>query len=114
MMDSPQVVSFGRRRIIPAAPPPVETIAEPERIGSGLGGEAILELRNLCLGRLDPTAVAAMPADRLTIEVERLISEIATDRRMQLNAREQHALANELVHDIVGLGPLEPLLEDDS
>jgi pilus assembly protein CpaF len=114
MMDSPQIVSFGRRRMIPAAPPLVETVAEPERIGSGLGGEALVELRNLCLGRLDPTAVAAMPSDRLTIEVERLISEIATGRRMQLNAREQHALANELVHDIVGLGPLEPLLEDDS
>jgi pilus assembly protein CpaF len=31
-----------------------------------------------------------------------------------LNAREQHALAGELVHDMLGLGPLEPLLEDDS
>jgi len=43
-----------------------------------------------------------------------LISEIANDRRVQLNAREQRGLAAELVHDIVGMGPLEPLLEDDS
>ena len=55
-----------------------------------------------------------MPADRLTADVERLISEIATERRIQLNAREQRALAGELVDDILGLGPLEPLLEDDS
>ena len=40
--------------------------------------------------------------------------EIATDRRFQLNAREQRILANELVHDITGLGPLEQLLEDDT
>jgi pilus assembly protein CpaF len=31
-----------------------------------------------------------------------------------LNAREQRGLATELVHDIIGLGPLEPLLADDT
>src|SRR6202034_1057119 len=31
-----------------------------------------------------------------------------------LNAREQRQLAGELVNDMLGLGPLEPLLEDDS
>jgi len=46
--------------------------------------------------------------------VEKVIGAVATERRIQLNAREQRALANELVHDMVGLGPLEPLLEDDS
>ena len=49
-----------------------------------------------------------------TVDVERLISEIATERRIQLNGREQRELAGELVQDMLGLGPLEPLLEDDS
>ena len=113
-MDGGQSVSFGRRRPAPEAPAPASAPVEQEAVASGLDGDAIVELRNLCLGRLDPTAVAAMPSERLTVEVERLIAEIATDRRMQLNAREQRALAGELVHDIVGLGPLEPLLEDES
>src|SRR6201996_3269150 len=72
------------------------------------------ELRTLCLARLEPAAVAALPPDRLAGEVERLISEIATERRMQLNGREQRALAGELVNDILGLGPLETLLEDQT
>jgi pilus assembly protein CpaF len=76
-------------------------------------GAIIDELRGLCLARLDPAVVAALPADRLAAEVERLISEIATNRRVQLNAREQRALATELVNDMLGLGPLEPLLEDE-
>ncbi len=71
-------------------------------------------LRALCLARLEPAAVAALPPDRLMAEVERLIGEIATERRMQLNGREQRHLAGELVHDMLGLGPLEPLLADDS
>ncbi len=55
-----------------------------------------------------------MPVERLTADLERLVSEIATQNRIQLNGREQRGLATELVHDIIGLGPLEPLLADDT
>ena len=112
--------SFGRRSggqistpeppVQPPPPPPVET----KLSGGGVPSAAIAELRAICLARLEPTAVAAMPPERLATDVERLISEIATERRIQLNGREQRALAGELVHDILGLGPLETLLEDDS
>src|SRR5262245_24150143 len=79
---------------------------------AGVPSEAIAELRSVCLARLEPAAVAAMPPERLASDVERLISEIATERRIQLNGREQRALAGELANDILGLGQLETLLED--
>jgi pilus assembly protein CpaF len=72
------------------------------------------ELRMHCLTRLDPASIAGMPSDRLIDDIECLISEIATERRIHLNAREQRELAEELVNDITGLGPLERLLADDS
>jgi pilus assembly protein CpaF len=118
-MITVNVPTFGRRS---APPTPVftptseegsgETLREMMDAGSPITEDIVNELRNICLSRLDPNVVAAMPAERLILDVERLVSEIATDRRYQLNAREQHALANELVHDITGLGPLEQLLED--
>ncbi len=74
----------------------------------------VAELRALCLARMDATAVASLHPDRLLIEVERLISDLATEKRVQLNGREQRSLATELVDDMLGLGPLEPLLLDDS
>jgi pilus assembly protein CpaF len=74
----------------------------------------IVELRALCLTRMDATAVASLHPERLLIEVERLISDLATERRVQLNGREQRHLATELVDDMLGLGPLEPLLLDES
>jgi pilus assembly protein CpaF len=74
----------------------------------------IAELRALCLTRMDATAVASLAPERLLIEVERLISDLATERRVQLNGREQRSLATELVDDMLGLGPLEPLLLDDT
>ncbi|MDE8346896.1 MAG: ATPase, T2SS/T4P/T4SS family, partial [Acidocella sp.] len=74
----------------------------------------IAELRALCLTRMDATAVASLQPERLLLEVERLISDLATERRVQLNGREQRSLATELVDDMLGLGPLEPLLLDES
>ena len=102
------VSAFGRRTAdtpLPAALPEQRphTPATP-----------LTELRQICLTRLDPASVSGMAPDRLAVEVERLLAEIATEKRIQLNGREQRQLAGELVNDMLGLGPLEPLLEDDS
>ncbi|MDE1882549.1 MAG: CpaF family protein [Rhodospirillales bacterium] len=117
---------FGRRRREEIEPAPVPSVAahavlpqqaEVSRIPLDTGASVraeISELRNLCLARMDATAVAALPPERLLIEVERLISDLATDKRVQLNGREQRALATELVDDMLGLGPLEPLLLDET
>ena len=104
---------FGRRSesVAPLDPAPSADASAAQ--GAPLR-DSIAGLRTLCLARLDPAVVSHMPADQLVGDVERLISELASQNRAQLNAREQRALANELVNDIVGLGPLEPLLEDDS
>ena len=105
-----EVVAFGRRRTgDPAAPAP----SAPSS-GSSAPPHAIAELRGLCMGRLDPAAVAALRPERLSVEVKRLISDIATEQRIQLNLREEQELADELVNDMLGLGPLEALLNDDS
>ena len=70
--------TFGRRPtpgivpLRPNAPKPEPLPQHPA--ASSAPEEAIIELRNVCLGRLDPAAVAAMPEDRLTADVERLIS----------------------------------------
>jgi pilus assembly protein CpaF len=44
---------------------------------------------------------------------QNLVSEIATEQRIQLNEIEEATLAAELTNDMIGLGPLEPYLEDD-
>jgi pilus assembly protein CpaF len=109
--------AFGRRSGQPAAAPtpvvspvPAEVVnAAPASQSSGASA-----LRVACLARLDPATIAEISPDRLNADVERLIAEIADEKRIQLNGREQRQLAAELVDDIVGLGPLEPLLDDDT
>jgi pilus assembly protein CpaF len=110
-MSASVLPQFGRR--IGDLQPMVVTAPEISS-ENGPSAQAINEIRSLCLSRLEPGAVAGMSSERLASDMERLISEIATQNRIQLNAREQRGLATELVHDIVGLGPLEPLLADDT
>ena len=111
--------TFGQRAAASPAPPtplPARAGAEasPPRAEQGQTHAAPLaELHTLCLSRMDPVAVASTPPDRLALEVERLIADIATELRIQLNGREQRSLAAELVHDMLGLGPLETLLQDE-
>jgi pilus assembly protein CpaF len=107
-------VTFGRRNDTTAVSTPVvasSPAATPQPTDTS---SMLLELRNLCLMRLDPTLIATVPQDRIGAEVERLVAEIATERRIQLNGREQHALAIELANDMLGLGPLQPLLDDET
>ena len=113
--------TFGQRVAVPAAPaappPPArpnEEAAAPARAEQAQTHAASMaEVRTLCLSRMDPMAVASTPPDRLALEVERLIADIANERRIQLNGREQRTLAGDLVHDMLGLGPLEVLLQDE-
>jgi len=115
---------FGRREpaILSEAPEPSGAPTGPEVIKAPLpagvkpiaNAAAVKELRKLCLGRLEPAVIAGMAVERLTNDIEHLISEIASKQRIDINAREQRELAEQLVHDIVGLGPLEPLLADDT
>ncbi|UEM06881.1 CpaF family protein (plasmid) [Skermanella rosea] len=70
-------------------------------------------IRTEAMNRIDPAAVSRLEPAALRPLLESLIDEIATENRFQLNSREQVQLATELVHDMLGFGPLEPLLEDD-
>lgn len=84
-----------------------------------LAGVAVIldpeeEVRLLCLSRIDPAAVATLPPARLAAELGKLVGEIANEHRIQLNSREQRRIADEIAHDMLGFGPLESLLMDDS
>jgi pilus assembly protein CpaF len=54
-----------------------------------------------------------LPRATLTAELAKLVGEIATQERIDLNESEENALATEFSDDMIGLGPLEPFLDDD-
>jgi pilus assembly protein CpaF len=74
----------------------------------------LLRLRGKIMDQLDSATIAEMTPDVLRAELEPVIHHIAGQERVQLSARDQAQLAQELTDDMVGFGPLEPLLRDDS
>jgi pilus assembly protein CpaF len=72
------------------------------------------KIREELLKRIDPAAAARVSRRYLQAQIAAIVGEIATEQKIQLNELEEAGLAAELTDDMVGLGPLEPLLADDT
>src|SRR5581483_6565602 len=64
--------------------------------------------------RIDLAAAVSLPRKELVRQLEGLVAELLVEHRIQLNRPEQSVLVYQIVNDMLGLGPLEPLLEDES
>jgi len=109
---------FGRRISEPRQPSLVLVGSTSSETADSLADLAPLNelkerIRTVLLTRIDPTVAGSIPRATLRVEIAKLVSEIATEERVQLNKLEEMALAADLSDDMVGLGPLEPFLEDD-
>jgi pilus assembly protein CpaF len=69
-------------------------------------------IRDQVLQRVDPLTAIRTPKTELKAFVYRLVTEIANERKFLLNQDEQNTLASNIVDEMVGLGPIEPLLQD--
>jgi pilus assembly protein CpaF len=63
--------------------------------------------------RLDFSAASALPRGELAQQLGTLVAEIVQEEKLQLNALEQRDLITSLLNDMLGFGPLEPLLADE-
>jgi pilus assembly protein CpaF len=110
------MASFGKRTRTeePAASPPASGRAGAQAVppaGMRSLGTADV-IREQVLLRIEPVAAVRMDKAELTAFVNSLVSRIADERKLLLNKTEQDALTREIVDEMVGLGPIEPLLQD--
>jgi pilus assembly protein CpaF len=85
----------------------------PDRRGETLKA-TLSRIQATLYERIDASAATKLPRDELNRQILELIGEIVVEQRMSLTTREQEALSATIIDDMVGLGPLEPLLRDDS
>jgi pilus assembly protein CpaF len=119
-IDESAVIAPTAAPLMPmAAVRPVE-LAKPEaadKSASGLSRSKIEQARRavqpLVMSRIDLAAAVSLPRKELVRQLEGLVIELLVEHRLQLNRPEQVDLVYQLVNDMMGLGPLEPLLEDD-
>ena len=104
-------MSFGRRHVSEETRPGLQT--PDDTVLMRASAEQFATVRRAALSRLDPVNVAEMDSAMLRAAIASAVGAVVTQERVQLNSREQAALADELVNDMLGLGPLEPLLADE-
>src|SRR5215204_5312454 len=66
------------------------------------------------LNRLNLEALANADRSRAEAEIRTLVTELLTEENAPLSLAERETLFGELVDEVFGLGPLEPLLRDPS
>jgi pilus assembly protein CpaF len=68
----------------------------------------------LLMERIDASVMAEMSRGELAEQVSEVISDILVAEKIHLNQLEQRDLVTLLLNDMLGLGPLEPLLGDEA
>src|ERR1035437_2670029 len=71
-------------------------------------------VRDQVLLRIAPAVAVRLNPRELSSRIEQLRGQIADERRLLLNQAEQRGLTTDIVNDMIGLGPLEPLLRDET
>jgi len=73
---------------------------------------AKVKLHQSLLSRLDLAAAETMSSDQLSHTLKGLINQLIDEQALPVNNDERRQLISELQNEILGLGPLEPLLAD--
>jgi pilus assembly protein CpaF len=69
-------------------------------------------LHQKLLQRIDLTAVETMTSERLEARLRELANQLIDEEHLPINQQEHDKIIDDLQHEILGLGPLEPLLAD--
>jgi len=72
-----------------------------------------LRVHSRLVKELDLASIADMPRDALAASIKDALQEIASADNLPLNKRERVMLVSDLMNEILGLGPIEPLVRDD-
>lgn len=69
---------------------------------------------DLLIKHIDLNAAAKMARPELRREIEKYIFEYTEELRLQINHKELQYMVEDIINDMVGLGPLEDLINDSS
>ena len=72
------------------------------------------QIQPLVLEHMDVTAAAEMPRAVFEAQLSGWVKDLLTESKIQLNFIEQRELVEILIADMLGLGPIEPLIEDET
>ena len=96
----------------PPAPTPVAAPGPPDKETQLL--QAKLRIHGRLIDELDLSAMERLEETQLRAQVRQIVFEIIRKDDLALSASEETAFADAVFDEMTGLGPIEPLLKDDS
>jgi pilus assembly protein CpaF len=72
------------------------------------------QIHKKLLGVLNLERVSSLPKERLRAEIGRVVERLLEEERVPMTTAEQNRIIEEVLDEVLGLGPLEPLLKEPS
>jgi pilus assembly protein CpaF len=72
------------------------------------------QIHKKLLDVLNLDRVSSLPKERLRTEIGRVVERLLGEERVPMTAAEQNRIIEEVLDEVLGLGPLEPLLKEPS
>jgi pilus assembly protein CpaF len=105
--------------LLKAAESKVEKPSEPvqRKVGVSLQDTVLsakAKVQPALLERIDVGAASKLPRNELERQIADISQEILTEEKIRLNMNEQKELVTMMLNDMLGFGPIEPLLADET
>jgi pilus assembly protein CpaF len=91
-----------------------DTTTSQRRLNRAAIEAAKAQIQPLVLEHMDVAAAAEMPRATFEAQLDGWVKELLGETKNQLNFLEQRELVQSLIADMLGLGPLEPLIDDET
>src|SRR5437879_11931083 len=72
------------------------------------------QIHRKLIGVLNPDHVSSIPKDRVRAEIGRVVERLLDEERVPMTTAEQAKIVEEVLDEVLGLGPLETLLKQPS
>src|SRR5262249_30597477 len=76
--------------------------------------DAKVRLHRRLIEEINLSALEKLPEDEMRAQIQQLVSQYVLVERLALNKQELNDFISEILDEMTGLGPLEPLLKDGS
>ena len=73
-----------------------------------------VSIHRALLDKINLAALDQLPRAQIEQEIREIVRELLSERREALNAAERDTIVIEVLDELLGLGPLEPLLKDET
>jgi len=96
----------------PAAPAPAKAPAVVELSPGDIKTDLKVDLHQKLLDRINLSALDTMTREQVGRDIGDIVSEMLKEMKHALNLVERRQLVEDILDELLGLGPLEPLLKD--